>query len=779
MTDAVSSLTAALADRYRIERELGAGGMATVYLAHDLKHDRQVAIKVLRPELAAALGAERFLAEVKITARLDHPHILTLIDSGSVADTLFYVMPFVRGESLRARITREGKLGLNEAIAITRQIAAALDYAHRHRVIHRDVKPENVLLHEGEAILTDFGIALAVSEAGGERLTGTGLSLGTPCYMSPEQAAGDRNVDARSDIYALGAVTYEMLAGEPPVTGASAQAVIAKLMTERPTSLRVLRDTVPPALDTAVMRALAKAPADRFATAGGFAAALQDAAETPAGRPGPVRGRRRLLGSAGAVALLALAAVLWIRRPSGGAMPDLASVAVLPFQDLGADHASGYLGDGIAETLISALARVTGLEVTGHTSSFALRNQADDVEEIGRRLGVATVLEGSVQRAGGQLRVTAQLIRTSNSRVLWSRSFDRNAADIFAVQDEVARAVVTALQGKVLAQADTALSAHGTRNPDAYDAYLLGRYYWGKRTTADMVKAAKYFQQAIAADSGYARAWSGLADTYVLFIPAEYNVPGIDADSVLDLAESAAHRAIALDPELGEAWSSLGEVLEYRDKWVEARQAFQKGVQLSPNYPTAHQWYAYDLCVWNRWDECLAEMSRARDLDPMSTVILVSLAAIYDGAERWSEADALHAQLATIDPDHPLVVGYRFWHDLLSGATDRWAGDYRHAASLGQVDTATGESIARQLADPTRRTAGLRELARTADPYTRLAVARLLGGDTAAIAWANALQGSPDRARVNAAGVTALLSPRLRADPRMQAALRRLGYPAS
>ncbi len=224
MTDLLPRLAAALADRYRIERELGAGGMATVYLARDLRHDRDVAIKVLRPELAAALGAERFLAEVKITARLDHPHILTLIDSGDADGTLFYVMPFVRGESLRTRLARDKQLDIDDALAITTQIASALDYAHRQGVIHRDIKPENILLHEGNAFLTDFGIALAVQQAGGDRLTATGLSLGTPSYMSPEQAAGDRHLDARSDVYALGAVTYEMLAGEPPMTGASVQA---------------------------------------------------------------------------------------------------------------------------------------------------------------------------------------------------------------------------------------------------------------------------------------------------------------------------------------------------------------------------------------------------------------------------------------------------------------------------------------------------------------------------------------------------------------------------
>ena len=305
-------LAAALADRYRIERELGAGGMATVYLAEDLKHHRQVAIKILKPDLAAALGAERFLAEVRITARLDHPHILTLIDSGTVDGTLFYVMPFVRGESLRARLVREHQLGLEDALAVARQVASALDYAHRQGVIHRDIKPENILLHEGEAILTDFGIALAVKEAGGNRLTESGLSLGTPQYMSPEQATGDRQLDGRSDVYSLATVYYEMVAGEPPVTGATAQALIAKLLTERPTPLRVMRDTVPVKASEAVTKALAKTPADRFASAGDFVRAL-DAGFGTGTRARGIAGRTAVgLGVAGVGLVVALG--LWSVR---------------------------------------------------------------------------------------------------------------------------------------------------------------------------------------------------------------------------------------------------------------------------------------------------------------------------------------------------------------------------------------------------------------------------------------------------------------------------------
>jgi serine/threonine-protein kinase len=298
-------LATALSGRYVIERELGAGGMATVYLAKDLKHDREVALKVLRPELGAVLGIERFLAEIKITARLDHPHILTLIDSGAAEGFLYYVLPFVRGESLRDRLTRDKQLGIEEALAITRQVAGALDYAHRQGVIHRDIKPENILIQEGEAMLADFGIALAVQEAGGKRLTDTGLSIGTPQYMSPEQATGDRQLDGRSDIYSLGAVLYEMLAGEPPVTGPTAQAMIAKLMTERPVRLRVVRNTVPEGIDDAVAKALAKTPADRFSTAGEFAAALQPTVS--AARPeAPWRRRELWLGAAGAALLAVL-----------------------------------------------------------------------------------------------------------------------------------------------------------------------------------------------------------------------------------------------------------------------------------------------------------------------------------------------------------------------------------------------------------------------------------------------------------------------------------------
>ena len=326
MTGIPDRLSAALAERYRLERELGQGGMATVYLAEDLKHHRKVAVKVLRPELAAVIGAERFLVEIRTTANLQHPHILPLFDSGEVNGTVFYVMPFVEGESLRDRLTRERQLAIGDAVRITREVASALDYAHRHDVIHRDIKPENILLHDGQAMVADFGIALAASRSsGGIRMTETGMSLGTPHYMSPEQAMGERDVDARTDIYALGCVLYEMLTGEPPFTGPSAQAIVAKVMTERPTAPSATRDTVPESVEDAVMQALAKLPVDRFPTAAAFAASLAGA---EAGRPRqrgasrltPPADRRGLLALAALAAVLAVIAVVgWSRTAGSGA----------------------------------------------------------------------------------------------------------------------------------------------------------------------------------------------------------------------------------------------------------------------------------------------------------------------------------------------------------------------------------------------------------------------------------------------------------------------------
>ncbi|MFC1639807.1 protein kinase, partial [Gemmatimonadota bacterium] len=396
MADTLDRLKTALQDRYTIERELGAGGMATVYLAHDQKHDRKVAIKVMRPELSAILGGERFLREVGIAAKLNHPHILALHDSGEAEEFLYYVMPYVEGESLREKLNHEKQLSVDEAISITKQVGAALDYAHEQGVIHRDIKPENILLHRGEAVVADFGIALAVTAAGGTRLTDTGLSLGTPEYMSPEQATGERVVDGRSDIYSLGAVLYEMVTGEPPQTGATVQAVIAKLLSQAPTQPRVVRDSVPEAMDCAIMKALAKVPSDRFGSAAEFATALTAEVQE--------------------------------------AEPEIKSIVVLPFENLSPDPDQEYFSDGLTEEVISDLSKVRSLSVISRSSAMTFKGTKKRVPEIARELNVHFVLEGSVRKAGNNLRITAQLIDATTDAHLWAEKYNGTTEDVFDLQ---------------------------------------------------------------------------------------------------------------------------------------------------------------------------------------------------------------------------------------------------------------------------------------------------------------------------------------------------------
>jgi serine/threonine-protein kinase len=788
VTDVTASVLAdALRDRYTLERELGRGGMATVYLAHDVRQKREVALKVLDTEVGGTIHLERFQREVDLVAVLVHPHIIPVFESGNAAGRLWYVMPYIRGESLRARLEREGMLPVPDVLRITREVAEALDYAHRQGVVHRDVKPENILLAEGQALLGDFGIARVTESEGGGTRTTAGVILGTPAYMSPEQADPEAVVDGRSDVYSLGCVVYEAITGSPPFAGRSLPAVIASRLSGPPPPVGRFRPDVPPQVELVLARAIATDPGQRFGTPVAFEEAVEqafaqplDPAARPARAPGVGSGRRRrILFLAMTLVGLAAGAFLWRARGNGLVGP--ASVAVLPFVDMSPERSNAYLGDGMAETLINALANVEGLNVAARTSAFSFRNSATDVRRIGRELGVATVLEGSVQRAGERLRVTAQLIKASDGLHLWSESFDRDAKDIFAVQDEVAGAVVAALKGKLVAGTGSAI-AGGTTNAAAYDDYLLGRFYWNKRTPDDLVRAADFLNRAIRLDSSYARAWSGLADAYVLFnvrvrdVPAESGVPGIKPDSILSLAEQAARRATTLAPELGEVYTSLGQVLQSRRRWEESSQAFRRGIALSPDYPTGHQWYSYDLMMRNRWDQAIREMELAKQLDPLSIIIVTSLGFAYDGAERWREAAVQFDHARAIAPDHRLTRAFGFIHELLARNFDQAAADYhRYLVVIGD-DTTHAADMERRIRDPALRAEALRE---AADKWVNFAIAvhRVLDGDRAMRPYLEQLVDDPRRVKMYGPNMHSILGPRLRADPRIRAVLVRMGFP--
>ena len=687
---------AVLSDRYRIERELGAGGMATVYLAHDLKHDRDVAVKVLRPELAAALGAERFLTEVRITARLDHPHILTLIDSGNVAGNLFYVMPLVRGESLRARFTRERQLGVEEALTITRHVAAALDYAHRQGVIHRDVKPENILLREGEAFLTDFGIALAVSEAGGDRLTGTGLSLGTPSYMSPEQAAGARDLDARSDIYSLGAVTYEMLAGEPPVTGASVQAMVAKLMTERPTPLRVVRDTIPAAVDAAVMRALAKVPSDRFATAREFSDALVSGAAAPVGtaaaatvastsasRPLPAARRKALAVVAVLLCLLLAAAVLWRRSaPAAAGSGQIRSIAVLPLDNYSADSTQEYFAEGMTDELTGDLASISRLRVTSRGSAMQFKgSNRPPTPAIAKALDVDAVVEGSVIRSGDRVRITAQLIDARADRHLWSQTFERKSSDVLALQGELASAIASAINVQLTPREQSRLAAAPSVDPEAHDAYLKGRFFFNHPSDENLRKAIAQFEAAVKLSPTFAPAYSGLSDVYVW---AGYNEGFITAAEAKPRTREAAERAVELDSLSAEAHTSLGVYKGwYEYDWGGSERELRQAIALNPSYAYAHDQLNQLLGIVGRFDEAIAEGRQASALDPLSPSILDDLATTMLYAGQTEQALELLRKARELDPSF-------FFPAATEGILALQAGRYREAIPKFEASRALG-----------------------------------------------------------------------------------------
>ncbi len=629
-----------LAGRYAIERELGRGGMAAVYLALDQKHSRRVAVKVLQPELALAVRVEQFVSEIQIAAQLTHPHILPLHDSGEVEGIAYYVMPYVEGESLRDRLSRERQLPVADALRIAGDVAAALSYAHGRGVVHRDIKPGNILLAPGgEALIADFGIARALTVAGGHTLSETG-AVGTPLYMSPEQASGGE-LDGRSDVYSLGCVVYEMLAGHPPFSGASAQEVIARHAHDPIPALEAERPDAPSSVARAVGTALAKLRDDRFATADEFAAALTAPAVT---------GRRVGWLVYGALGLVLVAGAVLTRQGlvrASATGPSAQSVAVLPFVNLTGDSANDYLTDGFSDELISTLAQTPGLRVPGRTSSFYFKGRSLPAPQIGESLGVANVVEASVRQVGSRLRITAQLIRVVDASNLWSASFDRELTDpqdVFTVQENVARAIGQALEVKLALP-----PAPRPANLEAYELYLKGRFLWNRGTEEALTQALRFFSAAVAKDSRYARAYAGLADTYIVLRTQEY-LPRAEA---FPKARAAAERAVALDSLLAEAYASRGRLRTLEWNWSGADQDLRRAVTLNPGEALAHRWYAISLTRQGRAGEALREASRAVELDPLSAAALATYAEAFLYARQYDRAVEQYTKSIEFEPRRP------------------------------------------------------------------------------------------------------------------------------
>jgi serine/threonine-protein kinase len=738
-----------LADRYTVEREIGRGGMATVYLAEETKHSRQVAIKVLRPELAATLGADRFLREIGIAARLAHPHLVPLIDSGEAGGLLYYVSAYMAGGSLRDRLQREGKLSVRETLRIAQEVSTALDYAHRAGFVHRDVKPENILFADGHAMLADFGVARVVfGEGADDQVTAAGLAIGTPEYMSPEQASGERDVDGHADIYSLACVVYEMLTGAPPFRG-DMRSIMMRQLTETPPRIRALHPEIPASVDDAISLAMHKDRSVRFGSACSFVSAMR--VESTA------RGR----GFTGATR----------------------NIAVLPFVNASPDPDNEYLSDGITDELIDALAKVEGIRVASRTSVFALKGKPQDIRAIGALLDCPVVLEGTVRRAGDRLRITAQLTSTEDGHLVWSQRYDRQMADAFAIQDEIARTIVDTLRATSFADLASPPLRHHTENAAAYSLYLKGRFEWSKRTQEGVAAGIRFFEQAIAEDPNYALAYTGLADCYSLHVDYR-SVPVVEG---FEAAKAYARKAIELDDSLAEAHASLAWSLFIFDwNWDEAEREFRRAIDLDPRYASAHQWFGFLLAAKGAIGEALVEGHTAVELDPGSVSARRSLATCYYYARRWDQAIYHFERGIAMNPTAEET--YRQWGLTLAvaGRLDDAIAMLQETTAMPGAGTYTQASFGYALARAGRR-------AEAQAIYDELTARVAAGGYVSPVAFATILIGLGDiegaidwteraledrRGWLVYLGVNPVLDP-LRGHPRFEALVRRMGLAAA
>ncbi len=658
-----------LAGSYTLERELGGGGMSRVFVAEEIRLRRKVVIKVLSPELAQGISVERFEREIQLTASLQQANIVPVLAAGDTDGLPYYVMPLVEGESVRSRVG-EGRLPIADVVSILRDVVRALNYAHRRGIVHRDIKPDNVLLSSGAAVVTDFGIAKAISAArtqdGAASLTQTGSAIGSPAYMAPEQAAGDPDIDHRVDIYAVGCLGYELLTGQAPFTGPSVQRVIAAHITEQPQSVSSRRADTPKALADLVMRALAKNPADRPRSAEELLHALDGIAVSGnQAAVAPPRGRK-IIGWSLAAALIAVtgAVVLLVRghTATAGSSAATRTLAVLPIENVGGDSAREYLADGMTTELAGNLRQTPGLSVVGDLSTFRFKHTQLAPSEIARTLKVGMLLTGKLQAMGDRIRLQMQL-NDADGKLLWSNRYDREMKDNFALQDSIAAAVTREMQVVLTPASAATMHAGRTENPEAHDLYLRAMFEKNKLSEQGLDRAVTFFNQALALDSNYARAWAGLSFAYDMLADAyrpshQYHL----------LSLRAAQRAVASDSMLAEGRVALGfEIGAATWDFATATREIEAGLALDPNAPDALFMGGGFLGATGQTAEALAYGERLIRLDPLSAMARLLRASVLAFARRWQEVLPADSAIKRLDPS---VV----YFDALDGAALRQLG---------------------------------------------------------------------------------------------------------
>jgi serine/threonine-protein kinase len=611
---------------YRILEKIGQGGMGVVYKAEDLKLGRTVALKFLPPELTLNPDAKaRFMHEARSASSLEHPSICNIHEIDETEEgQLFICMACYDGEPLSARIA-SGSLDVDEALDIALQVAEGLAEASSRGIVHRDIKPGNILLTgNGRVKIVDFGLAKLV---GATRITRTGTVMGTAAYMSPEQVRGE-DIDHRADIWSLGAVLYEMITGRPPFGGDTELTVMYSIMNSDLVDMSEEGPDVSPGLERVVNRMLAKDVSERYT----------DASEV-------VRDLREL------TVLVAARTSLSPAATTVGAGPQ-PSIAVMPFVDMSADRDQEYFCDGMAEEIMNALTHVDGLRVVARASAFAFKGRNEDIREIGRKLKVGTLLEGSVRKSGSRMRVTAELVNVRDGFRLWSERYDRDVEDVFAVQDDISLAIVNKLRLRLVSGDKEKLLRRHTDDPEALNLCLKGRFFWNKRTEEHLRRAIDHYEQAIARDPAYALAYSGLADCYIV-LPDYSSVPPRTA---CPKAKDAVMRALEIDDTLAEAHASLALVRTIYDwDWAGAEREFERAIQINPSYATAHYWFALHLMWMGRMEEALRRIEIARELDPLSLVINRNLAQICIFARRYDEAIEALTRTIEMDPGFPVA----------------------------------------------------------------------------------------------------------------------------